>query len=85
MGVLAGRPKWLVTISLHCDLLATMIQKHTQYGFLLWEPLLYNGGLRVLGCSPSGEDLDLLVILHRTLDIYSINNQPNAYLCPVAL
>jgi hypothetical protein len=57
---LGGRPKWLVTISLHCDLLAvydTKLQIIHQYGFLLWEPLLYNGGLRVLGCSYSGEAL----------------------------
>jgi hypothetical protein len=35
----------------------TKLQIIHQYGFSLWEPLLYNGGLMVLGCSCSGEAL----------------------------
>jgi hypothetical protein len=45
---------WLLSPYIVICLLC-MIQIIHQYGFSLWEPLLYNGGLRVLGCSPSGE------------------------------
>jgi hypothetical protein len=55
MGVLGGRPKWLVTITLHCDLFVTVYDtKHTPVCvFAMGAP----PGLRVLGCSPSGEAL----------------------------
>jgi hypothetical protein len=50
MIVLGGRPKWLATISLRGDLLDVYDTKHTPVWFTLWEPLLYNGVLRFLGC-----------------------------------
>jgi hypothetical protein len=63
IGVLGRRPKWLVTISLHYDLLAVHDTYITLVWVFVWEPLLYNGGLRVLGCSPSGEALATLETL----------------------
>jgi hypothetical protein len=49
MGVLGGRPKWLVTITLHCDLFVTVYDtKHTPVCVF---------AMGVLGCSPSGEAL----------------------------
>jgi hypothetical protein len=48
---------WLQSPYMVICLYDTKLQIIHQYGFSLWEPLLYNGGLMVLGCSCSGEAL----------------------------
>jgi hypothetical protein len=58
MGIFVVKPKWLVTISLHCDLLVTVKnRKHIPlWVFAMGAPLVQLRA-HVLGCSPSGEAL----------------------------